>query len=164
MRDGESRLHDNVPNHHWSRLYLTAVTLLGLGALALIVASTSSAEAAALAQRPAFWMIMGLAIVGELRPILAPASKSPSGVTMSTMFTFAALLLQGLPGAVAVQVLATCVAALVHRKHWARTVFGLGRHTLNLVVAWWVLDEAGASGGSLSSAAPSGRNLIYVAA
>ena len=146
MRDVETTPDGDIPRSLPFRIYLWTVAVLGFGALALVFASTSADDVRALGERPAFWVIMALVLVGELRPIFTSGSRDASGITMSTMFSFAALLFFGLPGAAAVQALATAVTAVVYGKQLWRTGFNLGQHTLNLLVAWWVLDQGGVSG------------------
>jgi diguanylate cyclase (GGDEF)-like protein len=162
MRDVETTPDGDIPRSLPFRIYLWTVTLLGFAALVLIFASSTSSDVQALGQRPAFWVILGLVLVGELRPIFTSGSRDSAGITMSTMFSFAALLFFGLPGAAAVQAFATVVTALVYRKQIWRTGFNLGQHTLNLMVAWWVLDQGGVSGIPTGASAPTGRDLMYV--
>ena len=102
MRDVEATPDGTIPPRLFFRIYLWTVIVLGLGALALIFASTSADDVRELVERPAFWVILGLVLVGELRPIFTAGSRDSSGITMSTMFSFAALLFFGLPGAAAV--------------------------------------------------------------
>jgi diguanylate cyclase (GGDEF)-like protein len=162
MRDVAATPHGEIPRSLPFRVYLGTITALGLGALALVVASSWTNDVQALAERPAFWVILALVLVGELRPILTDSSRDSAGITTSTMFSFAALLFFGLAGAVAVQAFATVVTAIVHRKQLWRTGFNLGQHTFTLMVAWWVLDQGGVSGVPTGASAPTGRDLIYV--
>jgi hypothetical protein len=135
MRDVEATPDGDIPRSLAFRVYLWTVSFLGLAALALVFASSTAEDVRALGERPAFWVILALVLVGELRPILTSGSRDSSGITMSTMFSFAALLFFGLPGATAVQAFATVVTAVVYRKQLWRTGFNLGQHTLNLMVA-----------------------------
>src|SRR6476660_5540203 len=91
----------------WS--YLLFIGVLGLFVLAVVFVGTSRVDLDNLTDLPAFWAILALVVVGELRPIFTPGRPDPSGITMSTMFSFAALLFFGLPSAVAVQAVATVV-------------------------------------------------------
>jgi diguanylate cyclase (GGDEF)-like protein len=143
--------------------YLLAVSGLGIASMLLVFLGTSPAQIRALTDLPAFWMILVLALVGELRPILTPGRPNPAGITMSTMFSFAALLFFGLPSAVMVQALATVVTGAVHRTGWWRTAFNLGQHTLSLMVAWWLLSAGGVSGLPTGAAPLDGRGLVLVA-
>jgi len=162
MRDVEATLDGTIPADLWFRVYLWTVTAVGLAALALVSASTSGDEVRLLVENSAFWVILGLVLVGELRPIFTSGSRDSPGITTSTMFSFAALLFFGLPSAVAVQAVATVATALVYGTQWWRTGFNLGQHTLNLMVAWWVLDQAGVAGVPSGAAAPTGPDLLYV--
>jgi diguanylate cyclase (GGDEF)-like protein len=146
----------------WS--YLITVGLLGAGILALIFLGTPVADFDQLADRPAFWAILVLVLIGELRPIFTPGRPDPTGITMSTMFSFAALLFFGLPSAAAVQALATVLAGVVHRDAWWRTAFNLGQHTLSLMASWWLLSLGGVTGLPTGAAPPTGRDLLVLAA
>ena len=129
----------------WS--YLLVVGLLGLVILALVFAGTPRVDLDA-AHQPAG--LLGDPGPGARSASCArssrPAARTRTGITMSTMFSFAALLFFGLPSAVAVQALATVVAGVVHRDVWWRTAFNLGQHTLSLMASWWVLSLGGLTG------------------
>jgi diguanylate cyclase (GGDEF)-like protein len=144
--------------------FLLGVGAFGVAALALIFVGTPLTHIHQLANRPAFWAILALVLVGELRPIFTPGRPDPTGITMSTMFSFAALLFFGLPSAAAVQALATVVAGVVHRDAWWRTAFNLGQHTLSLMASWWLLSLGGVAGLPTGAAPPSGRDLAILAA
>jgi diguanylate cyclase (GGDEF)-like protein len=144
--------------------YLLAVSGLGIVSMLLIFLGTSRAEVHALTDQPAFWTILVLVLVGELRPIFTPGRADPAGITMSTMFTFAALLFFGLPSAVAMQALATVVTAVALRTDWWRAAFNVGQHTLSLMVSWWLLSVGGVTGLPTGASPPDGRDLAAVAA
>ncbi|MGZ4594536.1 MAG: EAL domain-containing protein [Actinomycetes bacterium] len=147
-----------------ARSYLFAVSGVGVAAMLLILLGTPRAEIRQLTDLSAFWTILVLVLVGELRPIFTPGRPDPAGITMSTMFSFAALLFFGLPSAVAVQALATVAAGVVHRTEWWRTAFNLGQHTLSLTVSWWLLSLGGVTGLPTGTAPPNGHDLVAVAA
>ena len=146
----------------WS--FLLGVGLLGVATLALVFVATPRIQFDQLTARPAFWAILALVLVGELRPIFTPGRPDPTGITMSTMFSFAALLFFGLPSAAALQALATVVAGVVHRDAWWRTAFNLGQHTLSLMASWWLLSLGGLTGLPTGASPPSGRDLLVLAA
>jgi diguanylate cyclase (GGDEF)-like protein len=142
--------------------YVLAVGGLGVAILGLIFAGTSRTEIDQLTNLPSFWAILALVLIGELRPIFTPGRPDPTGITMSTMFSFAALLFFGLPSAAAVQALATVVAGIVHRDAWWRTAFNLGQHTVSLMASWWLLSLGGVTGDPAGAEPPTGRDLLVL--
>jgi diguanylate cyclase (GGDEF)-like protein len=145
-------------------VYLGVVAGLGLILIALLVASASARELRDLVEQPAFWMILALVVVGELRPIFTAGGPEPTGIALSTTFTFAALLVFGLPAAVTVQAVATVAAGVVRRSPWWRVAFELGQHSLSLMTAWWLLDRFDEVGTPTGSPPPEGRDLLVIAA
>ena len=89
-----------------------------------------------------FWMVAGLVLVGELRPILTARSLNGDGVVLSTTFVFATLLQWGLGPAVLLQVAGVVVADVVRRRAAWRTVFNCAQYTLAWSAAHLVLDLA----------------------
>jgi diguanylate cyclase (GGDEF)-like protein len=144
--------------------FLLGVGAFGAAALVWIFVGTPLTHFHQLANRPAFWAILALVLVGELRPIFTPGRPDPTGITMSTMFSFAALLFFGLPSAAAVQALATVIAGVVHRDAWWRTAFNLGQHAMSLMASWWLLSLGGVTGLPTGAAPPSSRDLAILAA
>ena len=142
-------------------VYVATVGAAGVGAAVVMAVTTPVGDLQALAVRPAFWAILGLVVVGELRPIFT--RTDPVGVTMSTTFSFAALLFFGLGSAVAVQALATVVTGLASRKAWWRTGFNVGQHTLSLMTAAWALGLGSPAALPTGGTAAEPRDLLHVA-
>jgi diguanylate cyclase (GGDEF)-like protein len=143
--------------------YLTAVALVGNFALVFAALSMSQVEYLALAASPAFWAVMALIVLGEVRPILTGGSNDPVGVATSTTFTFASLLVFGLPVAAALQALATVITGVVRRKAWWRTLFNIGQYTLSLAAGWAVLALSGVHADPSRVSVPAGLDLLAVA-
>jgi hypothetical protein len=125
-------------------IFLGAVSLLGFALLVWLV-SRLPPQADALVGSPAFWVVMGLVVVGEMRPIFTPGAAAPTGIATSTSFTFASLLFFGLPVAAALHALATVLAAISRHRAWWRTAFNVGQYTVSLGAAWLVLLAVGIS-------------------
>ncbi|MDQ1614668.1 MAG: hypothetical protein QOJ60_607 [Actinomycetota bacterium] len=144
------------------RVFLAIVSVAGLAVLVLGVGAAAH-SAHMLVHRPEPWLLLGLALVAELRPVLAPAAARGAVVTTSTAFSFAALITFGLPVAVAVQALATLVSGVATRRVWWGVTFSLGQQALSLALAWRVLDLVHAAGYPAGAPAPTALDLAWVA-
>ena len=142
--------------------YLGAVSLVGWTALVVMAASVEGAGIVGLLTHPAFWLVMGLVLFGEIRPLLAPGGDSV-GIALSTSFSFAVLLHMGVPAAVVLQALATLIAGVVRRKAWWRTVFNVGQYTVSFVLAGEVLARLGYAPGLERMTSPQGGDLPAIA-
>jgi diguanylate cyclase (GGDEF)-like protein len=87
----------------------------------------------------AFWLITGLLVLGELRPVVASGEYDPAGVNISLAFVFAVLFTWGPWPAVLVQAFAMVVGEVVRRRAWWRVVFNTGQYVVCLGAAWVVL-------------------------
>ncbi|MGH8970496.1 MAG: diguanylate cyclase domain-containing protein, partial [Actinomycetes bacterium] len=143
--------------------FVTSVSALGIGCLVLLGATTPSGHLETLSRRPEFWAVLALAALGELWPVLRPGSTGPAEIMTSTMFSFAALLALGLPGAVVVQTLATVLAGLARRTSWWRLAFDVAVLTLALMVAWWALGRTGVADAPSTTVAPAVIDMLHVA-
>jgi diguanylate cyclase (GGDEF)-like protein len=91
----------------------------------------------------AFWMVAGLVVLGELRPILTGGSLDGRGAVLSTTFVFAALLEWGLLPAVVLQVAGVVVVDVFRRRALWRSVFNAAQFTLSWTAADVVLGLSG---------------------
>jgi diguanylate cyclase (GGDEF)-like protein len=123
-------------------LYMTAVTAVGMAALAAAVVHLA-ARPAHLLDEPLLWAIAGLALIGDLRPIVTPGRSQPDSGTAALTFSFAALLYWGFPVAAPLRTITTLVVALVRRQTMFRAVFNAAQLTLSLGAAWLVLAATG---------------------
>jgi diguanylate cyclase (GGDEF)-like protein len=119
------------------RLYVTAVSAVGLGVLALLAATGSWDRVAH--HGAEFGLFAALAVLGELVPIRMPGRSSEDEVTVSTAFAFALLLAFGPAPAVAVYAAASVVDSLVYRPPWTRAIFNAGQYALSLAAAAGVM-------------------------
>src|SRR5690349_20445032 len=124
-------------------VYLASVTAAGLAVLALAVASVPAAGLVHLLAEPLFWAVAGLALLAEIRPIVAPGKSHPDYGTAALTFCFAALLYCGLPAGALLRAATILIAALVARRAIFRAVFNVAQLTFSLGAAGLVLSAAG---------------------
>ena len=96
-----------------------------------------------LLSQPLLWVIAGLALLGELRPIVTPGKSRPDSGTAAVTFCFAALLYWGFPVAALLRAVVTLIAAVARRRAVFRTAFNIAQFTLSLGAAGLVLAAAG---------------------
>jgi diguanylate cyclase (GGDEF)-like protein len=111
----------------------------GTGAALCLVAGLSLGASDLTALGPPFWLIAGLLLLGELRPVVAAGSYDPDGVNISTAFVFAVLFLWGPWPALLIQALAIVTGELLRRKELWRVVFNFGQYVMCLGAAEVVL-------------------------
>jgi diguanylate cyclase (GGDEF)-like protein len=122
-------------------LYIALNGLLGLPLLAIAVLELHRRDFAALG--PGFWIIAGIVVAAELRPLVTLNTPDPEGVPTSTPFVFAVLLLWGLGVAVLLQAVSALVADVLKGKAPWRTAFNVSQFTLSWGAAAGVLHLAG---------------------
>lgn len=123
----------------WSNVRFWAyVGAVGLGAVAVVaVVGHDLLHLPTLAA--SFWVIVGLLIALELRPLFTAGSFDTNGLPTSQMFVFALLLHWGLAVAILGQALALVVEhALNHKSLW-RLTFNIAQYTLSFAAAQVVL-------------------------
>ena len=92
---------------------------------------------------PAFVLVCGLLLIGELRPLFMAGSKDANGMVLSTAFVFALLLRYGLPVAVVMQAFATAMTDTGNNKAPWRTGFNVSQYCLSWAAASYVMDLVG---------------------
>lgn len=143
-------------------IYITVVTTAGLGILAAATAKVSFSGLRELAGHQLFWVIVGLAVIGELKPIVTPGKSHPDSGVASLTFCFAALLYWGFPIAALLRAAATLIAALAGRRAAFRAAFNTAQLTLSLAAAAVVLYLAGIHPKPLQPWVPTGGELGVV--
>ncbi|MCW2567382.1 MAG: cph1 [Mycobacterium sp.] len=130
-------MNRTVPlRREWAfRLYV-----LGTVAAAVVVLTRALADVGRHDLPASFWMVAGLVLLGELRPLLISRAAGSDGVVLSTTFVFAALLQWGLGAAVALQLAGVLLADVLRRRALRRTVLTCARYTLSWGAAQLVLD------------------------
>ncbi len=136
---------EETPSRGWIAwwAYLTLIfvasgSLIGLSARALthdhLTGSTS-----------AFVLVAALLVLGELRPVVASGSYDPDGVSLSTAFVFAILLIWGPAPAIILQFAGISMREVLMRKSWWRVIFNAGQYAICLATASLVLGLFGIS-------------------
>jgi diguanylate cyclase (GGDEF)-like protein len=142
---------------------MAAVTAVGLGGLVAALVLLPVAGLARLAGEPLLWAIAGLALLGELRPIVTPGKSHPDSGTAACAFCFAALLYWGFPAAALLRTITTVAVALVQRQATFRAAFNAAQFTLSLGAAGLVLAATGIHPQPLAPWVPEGWQLPAVA-
>jgi diguanylate cyclase (GGDEF)-like protein len=142
---------------------MALVTAAGLSALVVAVASMPVGGLVHLLGQPLFWVIASLALLTDVRPIMAPGKSQPDSCTASLTFGFAALLYWGFPVAALLRSGTTLVAALAGRHAIHRALFNMAQLTLSLGAAGLVLSAAGTHPEPLAPWLPEGGRLLAVA-
>ena len=144
-------------------VYMIAVTVAGMAVLVAAAVGLSTTGLGHLLGEPLLWAIAGLALLGELRPIVTPGKSQPDSGTAALTFCFAALLYWGFPVAALLRVITTLAVAVVRRQGMFRTVFNAAQFTLSLGAAGLVLAAAGIHPQPGSPWVPGGGQLPAVA-
>ncbi len=132
------------PRKQAFRGYVVAVSVLGLAVLA---AALRPADASSLLHLgTAFWVLAGLLVACDARPLFVAGARDANGVVLSTAFVFAVLLRYDLTVALALQTAAVVVNDLGRRKALWRTLFNIGQYALSWLGAWGVLNLLGPTG------------------
>ena len=140
------------------RVFVLIVAVAGGAVLAL---STLSLDTSVLLDlEPAFWVLCGLLLAAELRPLFTAGSRDANGLVLSTSVVFALLLTYGLPVAILVQALATAVTDASRRKAPWRTAFNIGQYSLSWAAAAAAMDVLGHSASVQSPLSLAGTDLL----
>ncbi len=139
------------------------VTCVGAVGAVLIVSSLLRLHPAAAELEPAFWLLCGLLVLTEVRPLFTAGTSDANGLTLSTAFVFAVLLRYGLPAALTLQAAVTLLADLARRKAFWRTWFNVGQYTVSWAAAAGVMQLAGHHAGLGDPLTLTGRDLVPAA-
>ena len=153
-----------APTTTLGRVYVAAVTLLGIALLGYLV---SALDLDAIGGAPAeFWVFAGLALIGELFPITLPREREVEEIGTSTTFGFAVLLAFGTAASALVFAAATVVADLSFGKKPFKVLFNVSQYTISVAAAGATYHALGGSSqislGSMGPVAASGA-VFFVA-
>jgi diguanylate cyclase (GGDEF)-like protein len=154
-------IHPRIGSPLW--LYMVSVTAVGASALVLAVVRLSMAGLSHLLTEPLFWVIAGLALMGEGRPLVPPGKSHPNSGSAALTFCFAAFLYWGFGVAALLRAATILVAAVVQRHSPFRASFNVAQSTLSLGAAGLVLSATGIQPRPLAPWLPSGGQLLAVA-
>ncbi|QVQ51619.1 EAL domain-containing protein [Spiractinospora alimapuensis] len=146
-------------------LYLTGTTIAGAVMLALAVYYwLGSTGLVYLATNPLTWVLLGLVIIGELRPISTTHQLVSSTAPTSLPFSFALVIAVGLPAAALVQTIATAAVGAARGVGPHRIGFTVAQYTLGFGVADAVLRLLEPSAASFMWVPETWADLLAVAA
>ncbi|MDN3358868.1 bifunctional diguanylate cyclase/phosphodiesterase [Actinomadura sp. DC4] len=163
MKD-PNNTRDTVPRRGsplW--VYIVCVTSAGVVALAGSVAFLHGDDLRELGRNPLFWILAGLIVLGELKPIITPGSTETTGAAISTTFTFATMLYVGMPTALLLQAVATVASGVLRRRAIHRNAFNVGQYTLSFTAAGLTLLAFGITARPCQVWVPDGRDLLPMA-
>src|SRR5919198_2013355 len=115
------------------RVYVAATSAAGLS-LVVLLAARGGLRAAATAPT-AYWLLAGLLLASELKPITIPNRDGSYSFTISTTFAVALLLGWGLGAAVGGYALASVVGDLAHARPPRAVAFNAAQYALTLATA-----------------------------
>jgi signal transduction histidine kinase len=115
------------------RVYVAVTSVAGIS-LVVLFAVRGGLHAAATAPT-AYWLLVGLLVASELKPITVPRRDEAYSVTISTTFAVALLLGWGPGPAVVSYALASVVGDLVSRRPPRAVVFNAAQYGLTLSAA-----------------------------
>jgi diguanylate cyclase (GGDEF)-like protein len=142
-------------------LFRSYVLVVALAGGALLARTAGSLELSALlGLEPAFWVLCGLLLVAELRPLFTAGARDANGLVLSTSFVFALLLRYGLPVAILVQALGTAVTDASRRKAPWRTAFNIGQFSLSWAAASAAMAALGHTASVSQPLALEGADLL----
>jgi diguanylate cyclase (GGDEF)-like protein len=142
-------------------VYIALNAVVGLPLLGIAVLALHRKDFAALG--PGFWIIAGIVVAAELRPLATLNTPDPEGVPTSTPFVFAVLLHWGFGVAVLLQAVAALIADVLKGKAPWRTAFNVSQFTLSWGAAAGVLHLAGRLGSPLHPHVLIGADLWVIA-
>ena len=123
------------------RVYLAATSAAGL--LLLAVLAVRGGVHAAVSAPVAYWLLVGLLVASELKPITVPRRDEAYSVTISTTFAVALLLGWGVGAAAVSYALASVVGDLVHHRPPRAVLFNAAQYGLTLAAAGLVYHLLG---------------------
>ncbi|MDP9221176.1 MAG: diguanylate cyclase [Actinomycetota bacterium] len=116
-------------------MFYAVVVLVGLGVVVTVAGDLRRARYDA-----SFFVIFGLLVIFELRPLFTAGSRDANGLSTSTMFVFALLLHWGLAVAIAGQAVGVLLESSLSRKAAWRPLFNIAQYALCLAAAQVILD------------------------
>lgn len=109
------------------KAFVGAVGLIGSLVLLAVVARGDFGAVPSLSM--AAFVVSGLLLISELRPLFTAGTHDTNGVVLSTAFVFAILLRYDLAFALSLQALAVIISDATKRKAIWRTVFNVGQYS-----------------------------------
>ena len=135
----------HAPRPRLLACYLSGVTALGLGLLAVALLSFDRGSLLIMSGGATLALVtcFALVVLGELRPVISSRSIDPMGVALSTTFVFSVLLHFGVVPAMVLHTLATLLSGAVGRHSPRRTLFNVAQYVLTNTAGWLVMVALG---------------------
>src|SRR5271166_6143199 len=143
-------------------IYLLSVTVAG--AVVFGLAMTRLTGIAGLIRHPLFWVVAAMVVLGDIWPIVTPGKSSSEAPHASVTFSFAALIVWGLPVALLLEVTSTMVTLLGKRKAPLRAAFNAATSALGMAAAWAVLYVTGDRHTPMDPWMPGGADVLTIMA
>jgi diguanylate cyclase (GGDEF)-like protein len=142
--------------------YLTAVTAVAAVAFGFGLGLAATTGLPRALSGPLPWVIVALALIGELRPIVTPGKTRADSADASLTFCFAALLYWGFPLAALMRLIISVASGVLVRRARFRSLFNAAQCVLSLGAASLVLTLAGIHAEPLVPWVPGGAQLVTV--
>jgi diguanylate cyclase (GGDEF)-like protein len=121
-------------------IHMTGVTVLGAAVLVnSVFALFMIHRLDRIFDRPEFWVIAAMVVLGDVWPILTPGRNLQEAPKASVTFSFAALIVWGMPAAVLMRTASVMLAYLGRRKAPHRAAFNAAGANLSLAAGGAVL-------------------------
>jgi diguanylate cyclase (GGDEF)-like protein len=123
-------------------IHMAVVTIVGAVLFGLAISylvRPGMVSMVTLITHPLFWVLAAMILAGEIWPVVTPGRSSLEAPVTSITFSFAALLVWGLPVAVLLRATATMLALLGKRKAPHRAAFNTAVSALGMTAAGLVL-------------------------
>ncbi|MGH2734965.1 MAG: putative bifunctional diguanylate cyclase/phosphodiesterase [Actinomycetota bacterium] len=118
-------------------VYVGFITALGL---VLVAWTAPSAGAQIGTSFGEFWLLTGLALLGELFPIKVSRGEQEGEIVTSSIFVFALIIRFGVGPAILAQTITALISELRAQKVWWKIAFNAGQIAVSLAVAGLVLS------------------------
>jgi diguanylate cyclase (GGDEF)-like protein len=122
-----------------SALWIYRTCVIALGALVLLYSVFMLTQAGELIERPVFWAVAAMVVLGDVWPIVSPGRETREAPEASVTFSYAALIVWGLPFAVVMRTASLMLSELGRRRSAPRAAFNAASANLALAVAGAIL-------------------------
>ena len=134
---------EEPPSRGWVLWWAYLLLIFGLSATLLAASSVAIVHGHLNGSAGAFALLAVFLVLSELRPVVASGSYDPDGVSVSTAFVFAIMLIWGPAPAIVLQFVAISSRELLMRKQWWRVFFNAGQYAVCLGAAASVFNVFG---------------------
>jgi diguanylate cyclase (GGDEF)-like protein len=147
-----------------SPLWIHLISVTVVGAVVFALAMTRLTGIAGLIRHPLFWVVAAMVVLGDIWPIVTPGKSSSEAPHASVTFSFAALIVWGLPVALLLKVTSTMLVFLGKRKAPHQAAFNAAAPALGMAAAWAVLYVTGDRYTPMHPWMPGGDDVLRILA